>query len=456
MARNRICEVGGIVLAILAACPPVSAWGQATSLSQFLAPCIDPQTFAVIRIDLSRVDVDALFDLAAQASAKYINLDQLDALKNKSGGPRQAMQQRIDEFKAAGGKTIYLVWSTADLPGFLTAIPAAGANPTGLKDWVDAVMQDLRHGQGQLAEVRKQDFLLFGAPTLVQRWEKTSPVVQPLLDKAAEAAQDAAFQLLLVPNQDFRAIFGAMLPTLAEKGIQVDGNVVANGLEWATLAVDLPPESAIRMHVQAAGAESAAALGRLVGAFLQQAGQIQSLRQVCPNIDASLALLTPAPQGNAASVSLDDKQCTRLAADFIAPAVVKLRQEAARLTCGANLSGLGKAMLIYANDYNDDLPPNLEILTKTVEVLPQMLRCGGKAGEPDAGVPYIYRGIDLRNTSANPDLITIYCRRDHCGGRNVLFLDTHVEWVTEEQFKKLIERDNMLRRQAGRPEKPAD
>ena len=64
-------------------------------------------------------------------------------------------------------------------------------------------------------------------------------------------------------------------------------------------------------------------------------------------------------------------------------------------------------------------------------------------------MPYTYRGVDLGGTSVNPDLITIYCRRDHSGGRNVLFVDSHVEWVTEEQFKKLVERDNLLHRQAG-------
>jgi hypothetical protein len=33
-----------------------------------------------------------------------------------------------------------------------------------------------------------------------------------------------------------------------------------------------------------------------------------------------------------------------------------VRQLAFRLTCGTNLSGIGKAMLLYANDYQDELP----------------------------------------------------------------------------------------------------
>ncbi len=41
---------------------------------------------------------------------------------------------------------------------------------------------------------------------------------------------------------------------------------------------------------------------------------------------------------------------------ILMPALAKVRQIAFRMVCGTNLSGLGKAMLIYANDYNDELP----------------------------------------------------------------------------------------------------
>ena len=41
---------------------------------------------------------------------------------------------------------------------------------------------------------------------------------------------------------------------------------------------------------------------------------------------------------------------------ILMPALAKVRQIAFRMVCGTNLSGLGKAMLIYANDYDDELP----------------------------------------------------------------------------------------------------
>jgi hypothetical protein len=38
------------------------------------------------------------------------------------------------------------------------------------------------------------------------------------------------------------------------------------------------------------------------------------------------------------------------------PALARARRLSFRMVCGRNLSGLGKAMLIYANDYEDELP----------------------------------------------------------------------------------------------------
>ncbi|MDI6448877.1 type II secretion system protein [Anaerobaca lacustris] len=41
---------------------------------------------------------------------------------------------------------------------------------------------------------------------------------------------------------------------------------------------------------------------------------------------------------------------------ILMPALARVRQLAFRMVCGTNLAGIGKAMLIYANDYDDELP----------------------------------------------------------------------------------------------------
>jgi prepilin-type N-terminal cleavage/methylation domain-containing protein len=41
---------------------------------------------------------------------------------------------------------------------------------------------------------------------------------------------------------------------------------------------------------------------------------------------------------------------------ILMPALARVRQLAFRMTCGTNLSGIGKAMLLYANDNDDEMP----------------------------------------------------------------------------------------------------
>jgi len=41
---------------------------------------------------------------------------------------------------------------------------------------------------------------------------------------------------------------------------------------------------------------------------------------------------------------------------ILMPALARVRQLAIQLVCGTNLSGLGKAMLVYSNDYDDQWP----------------------------------------------------------------------------------------------------
>ena len=41
---------------------------------------------------------------------------------------------------------------------------------------------------------------------------------------------------------------------------------------------------------------------------------------------------------------------------ILMPALSKVRQIAFRLICGTNLSGIGKAMMLYANDHDDEFP----------------------------------------------------------------------------------------------------
>ncbi len=77
---------------------------------------------------------------------------------------------------------------------------------------------------------------------------------------------------------------------------------------------------------------------------------------------------------------------------ILMPALARVRQLAFRMTCGTNLAGIGKAMLIYANDYEDELP-----------------RAGGRqstwgAVTWDAGSRYQAYGVDAQGNGGTANI----------------------------------------------------
>jgi len=118
-------------------------------------------------------------------------------------------------------------------------------------------------------------------------------------------------------------------------------------------------------------------------------------------------------------------------------------QQQQRPRIGANqasamkLRGIGKACLIYANDYEDKFPPNLRELVEKVELLPKTLESPLKPKDFD-GPSYIY--IPGQTVKMDPDNVVVYENPEFCSDMiNVLFIDTHVEAMKPEAFLQKLE-----------------
>ncbi len=137
------------------------------------------------------------------------------------------------------------------------------------------------------------------------------------------------------------------------------------------------------------------------------------------------------------------------------PALARTRHIAFRMVCTTNMSGLGKAMLIYSNDYDDKFPtPSkwCDLLIEHAEVSPLTFRCKGAPEGPcnyamnknieklDAErVPpdmvLLFETHPGWNQSGGPEILTT---ENHQGdGCNVLFIDSHVEFVKTKDLDDL-------------------
>lgn len=106
-------------------------------------------------------------------------------------------------------------------------------------------------------------------------------------------------------------------------------------------------------------------------------------------------------------------------------------------TAGENLKQIGRACLIYANDHDDRLPPNLQELAKKTDLSPETLESPNKPVDFE-GPSYIY--VSGQTTAMPPDNIVVYENPTFCSDRiNVLFMDTHVMAMRPDDFLRELQ-----------------
>ncbi|MBN2588272.1 MAG: hypothetical protein JXA96_00285 [Sedimentisphaerales bacterium] len=138
---------------------------------------------------------------------------------------------------------------------------------------------------------------------------------------------------------------------------------------------------------------------------------------------------------------------------FLMSIVAYNHQLPPRLICGTNMSGLGKAMMIYVNDFDGYPTPEkwCDLLIEYCDVTPKSFRCkGAKEGPCNFAINKYLAEIGEAN---DPDIVVLFETQhgwnqvggpemlildNHNGeGSNVVFLDTHTEFIKAEDISKL-------------------
>jgi len=335
-----------------------------------------------------------------------------------------------------------------DFPYFFVAIPIpSDSDPARLLQQVQKMAEEFDVGD---VETHVADrLILVGLERTITRLKTASPTRSQALEEGFQACANATAQVVLYPSSDQRRILSEMLPQVPSESGEIQWTALGEDLQWAALGLNGPPSISLDVTIQSVSADGAARILTLVKALYALAGQYNQAKPLIPELDQLLKRLTPRRQGKRLLLQVDSAAADSLISKFAAPFLLEVVGTATRYACGTNLSGIGKALLIYANDYNDEFPPDLDTLIHKADIPAQNLVC------PATGLKYIYRGASI-TTSDTPWLITVYEKAgNHSGGRNVLFLDCHVEWVLEERFQELIKKDNEYRRQKELPVLPA-
>ncbi|MBN1457609.1 MAG: DUF4190 domain-containing protein [Sedimentisphaerales bacterium] len=139
---------------------------------------------------------------------------------------------------------------------------------------------------------------------------------------------------------------------------------------------------------------------------------------------------------------------------ILMPALSKTRHLAERLVCATNLKGLGTAMVVYANDYDNKFPTGdkwNDLLVSETDVNPLIFRCksadegpsnyamnenlAGKSTSVPAQTVLLFESGPGWNQVGGADDLSV---ENHCEeGCNILFADGHTEFVMSEDIDSL-------------------
>lgn len=119
------------------------------------------------------------------------------------------------------------------------------------------------------------------------------------------------------------------------------------------------------------------------------------------------------------------------------PALNQAREKARSVNCMDHLKQIGLACHLYADQHGDKFPESLDELVSNQLLSSNVLHCPSARSEPE--VSYVYcRGLTPKNIYR---ILAFDIDGNHRnGGRNVLFCDGHVEWMTDAKFRPLLQK----------------
>ena len=149
-----------------------------------------------------------------------------------------------------------------------------------------------------------------------------------------------------------------------------------------------------------------------------------------------------------------------LAAAAFLPRMFHARSSARRAVCKSNLKQLGLAIIMYSNDYNEHYPLKLADLFDQYITARKVFACPEDSNPVPIGngIRCSYRYLGGLPITTDPQVMIAYERtaNHRMKGRNALFYDGHVEWISETRLAERLKRSYELVKKSPPTPKPAD
>jgi hypothetical protein len=293
-----------------------------------LTPFLDDRAFAVLRLDLNRIDVPKLVGrLTAAMKRKPAYLTPTT----------KEWSATIEGLVKDGAGVVYAVASLADVPDeppFLVVPLRDGADAGRLTKRLDVLKKlDPTFGATRLGPA-----LVAGSKAVLKRLQAVKPV--PRNDLVDGLGKDAPpLRLVVGATTDAGRILEESIPELPG---EIGGGSIrplSRGLRWLRADVETAPRLAVRLTVQAKDAAMAEALDGLVRRVLEHLAKSKDAASFVPEVGKLTGLWKPRRDGARLVVTLDE-----------ATLVEALRLHVEQLLLTARMRLLAAAMLDHADE----------------------------------------------------------------------------------------------------------
>jgi prepilin-type processing-associated H-X9-DG protein len=135
------------------------------------------------------------------------------------------------------------------------------------------------------------------------------------------------------------------------------------------------------------------------------------------------------------------------------PSMATSKSDADRTRSASHLRQIGQAILLYCNEHQGKMPPDLQEVAKTEDLTPDVLH--SPFGDAKAAGDYTYFALDVLNKDVPPDVVIAYDAAELRSGEgaNVLYADGHVEWLDRDGVNKALEKAAQWRANKQPPKK---
>lgn len=450
---KRIYLLGLAWLAALAPFATIPSRGAAPTDLQRVLPFADEFTVVVARFDLGAVD-------PATWAAGVLELlpGQRPTMAEPVDQARQAAQAWLDEFRRAGGKVLYLLFSLNDLglePPVAAVIPLADGSDAAR---LEGLLKQLSLFP-DLSSAALHDCVVVARDSVLDRVKGLAAHPPRFLESAYAAAPPGVVQVALLPYEDAARVVEELMPVLPASLGGGSSSSLARGLRWASVSVQPPPNWVVELAAHTQTAADAEAIADLITRGLAALGNVDEVKQRLPRWTEIQTALKPVVAGDTVRVRLDASQIGELARTVALPALEESKQQAGRIMLLNNLKQIGLALVMFADDHGGRLPDHfadtLTYLGSASVFLP-----GGSSVTPPAdlqrqdraaqvawldrnsGLVYLRPGVLLRSIK-QPDQTPLVHQKPELNREpfvGVCFADGHAEYMTREAFDRLLER----------------